>query len=155
MKYIRAAMAMLLLLSGSRAPAQIGAPMSTPLDQWRPVPAGTWKITSIRSGSPSGPQSATTTTVACPYSAPLFLTNMANIKLGEAGCRHETYKLSEHTYHIATQCRALRGNDHFETTTLQLSGDGRHFTAATTWRNSSNNITLQREGELLSGCKAN
>lgn len=155
MKDVYASVVLLLIFSGSSALAQIGAPIPTPLDQWRPVAPGTWKIKSIRSGSAASQQPATTTTVACPYSALLFLNKMASVKVGEAGCRHETYKLSEQSYHITTQCRGLRGADHYETTTLQVSNDGRRFTAATTWNNSNDTVTLQREGELLSECKAN
>src|SRR5262245_17786827 len=153
MKYARTALVLLLTFSASGSRAQIGTPIPTPLDQWRPILPGTWKITSSRSGSTTTSKPATTTTVACPYSAPLFLTSVANIKAGEAGCEHETYQVSDHTFHIATRCRQLRSNDHFETTTLQVSDNGRHFLAVTTWRDSGDNITLQRNGELLSRCR--
>jgi hypothetical protein len=84
----------------------------------------------------------------------LFLNDVANIQLGEPGCRYATYKLSDQVFHIAAQCRALRGPDHFETTTLDVSDDGRRFTAATTWGTSSGSVTVQREGELVADCKA-
>lgn len=153
MEYLRARLALLLLLAATASPAQIAAPIPTPLDQWQPVSPGTWRIKSLRSDS--GGQAETTTSLACPYSALLFMNSMANIKLGEAGCRHETYRLSAHSYHIATRCAALRAKDHIETTTLLVSDDGRRFVAATTWSSPHGHVTLQREGEFLSECKAN
>lgn len=155
MKSIQLSLAVLLLLGESMASAQVAAPIPTPLDQWRPVSPGTWKIKALRSSGSSVQQPTTATSLACPYSALLFLRSMADLKLGEAGCRHETYKMSEHIYHIATYCKTLRGKEHVETTTLQVLDNGKRFVAATTWDGPPYSVTLQREGELVSECKSN
>ena len=155
MRRLCLSLALLCVFARPGAPDQIGPAIKTPIDQWRPVRPGTWTIKSTRSDSRAGQSPAAATISACPYSALLFLNNMADIQLGESGCRYATYKLSDQVYHIAAHCRALRGRDHFETTTLKVSDDGRQFTAATTWETSSGSVTMQREGALVADCKAN
>src|SRR3954470_13614982 len=117
MRLLCLSLALLALLARSSGPGQIGSAIDTPIDRWRPVSPGTWRIKSIRSDSPSGQPPATTTSSACPYSALLFLNNMANTPIGESACRYETHQVSQYVYHIVAHCKALRGSDHFETTT--------------------------------------
>ena len=153
MRRLCLSLALLCVFARPGAPDQIGPAIKTPIDQWRPVRPGIWTVKSIRSDSRVGQSPAVEKISACPYPAMLFLNDVANIQLGEAGCRYTTYKLSEQVYHIAAHCRALRGGDHFETTTLKVSDDGRQFTAATTWDTSSGGVTVQREGGLVADCK--
>ena len=155
MKYVQTSIASMLLSAAVSAPAQIGAPIPTTIEHWRPVSTGTWKITSVLSDSALRHPSVSTTSLVCPYSALLFLNHSANFKIGKAGCRHSVYKLSEQNYHIATQCRELRGGNHFETTSLRVSDGGQKFYAVTTWSGPQGSSTLQREGEFLSACAAN
>jgi hypothetical protein len=154
MRQVCLSLALLVLFARFGAPEQMGSAIKTPIDQWRPVRPGTWSVKSTRSDSPVGQPPAVAMISACPYPSMLFLNNVANIQLGEPGCRYGTYKLSDQVYHIAAHCRALRGRDHFETTTLQVSDDGRKFAAATTWDTSSGSMTVQRVGELVADCKA-
>lgn len=145
----------LFLLIVPSAAQELRRAIETPIDNWRPVRPGIWKVTSTMSDE-SGtklPQAATTS--ACPYPAILFLNNLATIRLAESGCRYSTYRLSDQVFHIAAHCKALGGGDHVETTTLQASGDGRRFTTATTWSTSRGSVTLQRDGEFVAECRAN
>jgi len=141
------------LMLGAFATAQSLTPIATPIETWRPVEPGSWRLSSTRSDA-KPPQAATVaTSLACPYSATLFLARLAPIKLGEAGCRHSTYQLSPHSYHIATECSVLHGGSHYETTTLNVADDERHFVAVTSWSGPSGAISIRRDGEWISGCK--
>lgn len=152
MRFVGVSLVLLCVFARSSASQQTGAAIQTPIDQWRPVRPGTWTVTSTRTDSRSGQPPAVTTTSACPYPALLFLNKLADIPIGESGCRYNTYQLSDPIYHIVAQCRALRGGDHFETTTLRVAEDGRQFTAATSWSGSSGSVTLQREGKFVADC---
>jgi hypothetical protein len=134
---------------------ELHRPIETPIDKWRPVHPGIWKVTSTTSDKTGKKPPQTTTTSACPYPAVLFLNNFATMRLAESGCRYSTYRLSDQVFHIAADCRALRGGDHVETTTLQASADGRRFTTATTWSTSGGSVTMQRDGELVAECNGN
>ena len=133
---------------------QIEGPIPTPIDQWQPVLSGQWSITTKRFDS-SGVDSPQTkqNISACPYSSLLFLNPSAPIKLGEAGCQFRAYRISKTQFHIAARCKALRGPDHYETTTLLVSPNGRAFSSATTWIESKGSVTIRSEGTLTSECK--
>ena len=146
--------ALLVVMFAIMVAAQSVAPIATPIDTWRPVEPGSWRLSSTRSDAKSGQAPAVATTLACPFSATLFLANLAAIKLGEAGCRPTTYQLSSHSFHIATECSVLRGGSHYETTTLNVADDERHFVAVTTWSGPSGAISVRRDGEWISGCKS-
>jgi len=147
-------LALVLLFAPSTA-QELRQAIETPIDSWQPVRPGIWKVTSTTSDQSGTKPPLTTSTSACPHPALLFLNNFATIRLAELGCRYNTYRLSDHVFHIAAHCRALRSGDHVETTTLQTSSDGRRFTTATTWSTSQGIVTLQREGEFVAECKAN
>jgi hypothetical protein len=145
----------LSLLAVPSTAQELHRPIETPLDKWRPVQAGIWKVTSTISDETGRRLPQTATASACPYPAVFFLNSFAPIRLAESGCRYSTYRLSDQVFHIAAQCSALRGGEHIETTTLQASADGRRFTTATTWRTPGGTVTMQRDGEFVSDCKAN
>src|SRR5215471_7716920 len=115
----------------------IEGPIETRIGQWQPVLPGKWTVSSKRFEGGRGQAAAEATTkvetLACPYSSLLVLRSHAPVKLGEPGCVFHTYQLSKNEYHIVARCRTLAGKDHYETTTLTVSSDGKSFSSATSW----------------------
>lgn len=135
---------------------QLEGPIETRIDQWQPVLPGKWTVSSKRfeGGHEQASFAATTKaeTLACPYSSLLVLRSHAPVKLGEPGCVFRTYQLSKNEYHIVSRCRILAGKDHYETTTLMVSSDGKSFSSATSWTDPKSTVTLRSEGAWSAAC---
>jgi hypothetical protein len=135
---------------------QFEGPIETRIDQWQPVLPGKWTVSTKRfEGGHEQTSSAATTkaeTLACPYSSLLVLRSHAPVKLGEPGCIFRTYQLSRNEYHIVSRCRTLAGKDHYETTTLTVSSDGKSFSSATSWTEPNGTVTLRSEGAWSAPC---
>ena len=138
-------------------PQQLEGPIETRVDQWQPVLPGKWAVSTRKfemaheqNTASASPQTAV---LACPYSSLLILRSHAAIKLGEPGCQFRTSRVSENEYHIVARCRTLSGKDHYETTTLTVSKEGKAFSSATTWIEPSGSTTLRTEGVWSAGCE--
>jgi hypothetical protein len=136
---------------------QIEAPIDTRIDRWQPVLPGQWIVSSKRfpakQTDASSATSTQTTASACPYSSLLFLRSDASVKLGEPGCQFRAYQLSKNEYHIVARCRTLSDKDHYETTTLTVSNEGKAFSSATTWIEPKGSITMRMEGAWSTACR--
>jgi len=124
--------------------------------EWQPVSPGKWTVSTKRfeAGHEQASSAASTQNEvsACPYPSLLFLRSHAAVKLGEPGCQFRTYRLSKNEYHIVARCRTLTGKDHYETTTLTISTEGKGFSSATTWIEPAGNITVRTEGVWSAAC---
>jgi hypothetical protein len=145
-----------LILMVAVSAQQLEGPIETRIDQWQPVLPGKWTVSTKRfeGGHEQASFGATTKTetLACPYSSLLVLRSHAPVKLGEPGCVFRTYHLSKSEYHIVSRCRTLAGKDHYETTTLTVSSDGKSFSSATSWTEPKNTVTLRSEGSWSAAC---
>jgi hypothetical protein len=135
---------------------QLEGPIETRIDQWQPVLPGKWTVSTKRFEGGHEPASGAATTkaetLACPYSSLLVLRSHAPVKLGEPGCTFLTYQLSKSLYHIVSRCRTLAGKDHYETTTLSVSSDGKSFSSVTSWTEPQSTVTLRSEGTWSAAC---
>jgi hypothetical protein len=135
---------------------QFEGPIETRVDQWQPVLPGKWTVSRKRfvAGHEQVSPSASTQAAAsaCPYSSLMILRSQATVKLGEPGCQFRTYRVSKNEYHIVAQCRTLAGKDHYETTTLTVSNEGKAFSSATTWIEPNGSITVRTEGVWSEAC---
>ena len=135
---------------------RLEGPIETHVDQWQPVLPGEWTISTRRfaPGREQAPAAVSTQqgVSGCPYPALFFLRSHAPVKLGELGCQFRTYRVSNNQYHIVARCRTLAGKDHFETTTLTVSREGKAFSSATTWSEPAGAITLRTEGAWSATC---
>jgi hypothetical protein len=150
-----------ILLSGSLTlmmvyAQQVEGPVETRVDQWQPVLAGKWTVSTKSFGVgheravPAAPTQAAAS--ACPYPSLFFLRSHAPVTLGEPGCQFRTYRVSKNEYHIVARCRTLAGKDHYETTTLIVSNEGKAFSSATTWIEPKGSITVRTEGVWSAAC---
>lgn len=135
---------------------QLEGPVETRVDQWQPVLPGSWTLSTKRfdAGNEQALSAAPTQAAvsACPYPSLLFLRSHAPVRLGEPGCQFRTYRVSKNEYHIVTRCRTLAGKDHYETTTLTVSNEGKTFSSATTWMEPKGSITVRTEGVWSAAC---
>jgi hypothetical protein len=135
---------------------QLEGPIETRVDQWQPVLPGSWTLSTKRfeAGHEQTPPAATTQAgaSACPYPSLFFLRCQAPVKLGEPGCQFRTYRISKNEYHIVARCRTLAGKDHYETTTLTVSNEGKAFSSATTWIEPQGGVTLRTQGVWSAAC---
>jgi hypothetical protein len=135
---------------------RLEGPIDVNTAQWQPVSPGKWTVSTKRfeagheQASSAAPMQDTIS--ACPYPSLLFLRSHASVKLGEPGCQFLTYRLTKNEYHIVARCRTLSGTDHYETTTLTVSTDGKGFSSATTWTERTASITVRREGVWSATC---
>jgi hypothetical protein len=148
-----------ILVSGSLSllmvyAQQVEGPIETRVDQWQPVLPGKWMVSTKRFETDQGSPAASTQAgvSACPYPSLFFLRSHAPVKLGEPGCQFRTYQVSKNEYHIVAQCRTLAGKDHYETTTLTVSNEGKAFSSATTWIEPKGSITVRKEGVWSAAC---
>jgi Protein of unknown function (DUF3617) len=151
-----------ILLSGSLSlmmvyAQQLESPIETRVDKWQPVLPGKWTVSTKRfeAGQEQALAAASTQAAAsaCPYPSLFFLRNQAPVKLGEPGCQFRTYRVSKNAYHIVARCRTLAAKDHYETTTLTVSNEGKAFSSATTWIEPQGGITVRTEGVWLAACE--
>jgi hypothetical protein len=135
---------------------QLEGPIETRADQWQPVLPGKWTVSTKRfeAGREQASPAASTQAgaSACPYSSLFILQSHAPVKLGEPGCQFRTYRVSKNEYHIVARCRTLAGTDHYETTTLTVSNEGKAFSSATTWIEPKGSITVRTEGVWSAAC---
>ena len=148
------------LLGGLTVPTvsaqQLAGAVDARIDQWQPVLPGSWTVWTRKFGAgvddallgPSGQSQVS----ACPYSSLFILRSHAAVKLGKSGCQFHVYQLSTSDYHLAARCRTLSGKDHYETTTLAVSNEGRAFTSATTWSEPRGSVTVRMEGVWSTPC---
>lgn len=131
-------------------------PIEVGITEWQPVSPGKWRVSTKRFGPRDGRSSsggsAGVGVSACPYPSVMFLRSYASVKLGEAGCQFQTYRLSPNDYHIIARCRTLGGKDHFETTTLTVSNESKAFKSATTWIEATGSITVRTDGVWSGPC---
>jgi hypothetical protein len=126
--------------------------ISTPIDQWKPITPGIWEVQSAQSSAQS--KASITTAFACPFPSLVFLRTQSDVKLGKAGCRFETRRLSEEVYHIVGRCALLSGKMQTETTTLHVTTRGTQFVSVTTWAESAGIKAVRQEGRFVSTCPA-
>jgi hypothetical protein len=135
---------------------QLEGPIETRVDQWQPVLPGKWAVSTKRfeaGHEQASPAASTQAGVSgCPYSSTFILRSHAPVKLGEPGCQFRTYRISKNEYHIVARCRTLAGKDHYETTTLTVSNEGKAFSSATTWIEQMGSITVRTEGVWSTAC---
>lgn len=135
---------------------RLEGPIEVDIARWQPVSPGKWTVSTKRFAAgqeQASPAASTQDRVsACPYSSLLFLRSQASVKLGEPGCQFRTYRLSKNEYHIVARCRTLAGKDHYETTTLTVSTEGKGFSSATTWVEPTGSITVRTEGVWSAAC---
>ena len=135
---------------------RLEGPIETRVDQWQPVLPGKWTISTRRFEAGHEQASAAGSTrdgvSACPYPSLFFLRSQAPLKLGEPGCQFRTYRVSRNEYHIVARCRTLAGKDHYETTTLTVSNEGKAFSSATTWIQPTGSVTVRTEGAWSAAC---
>jgi hypothetical protein len=151
----------IIVLSGSLSlmmayAQQLEGPIETRVDQWQPVLPGKWAVSTKRfeAGHERALPAASTqaAALACPYPSLFFLRSQAPVKLGEPGCQFRTYRVSKNEYHIVARCRTLAGTDHYETTTLTVSNEGKAFSSATTWIEPQGDVTVRTEGTWSAAC---
>lgn len=134
---------------------EVESPIETRVEQWQPVVPGQWNVTTKKfdMGHEHALPSMSTRASTCPFSSLFFLRSRSSVKLGKPGCQFRTFKLSKNEYHIVAQCRTLANKDHYETTTLTVSNQGKGFSSATTWIEPTGSVTLRSEGTWIADCR--
>jgi len=146
---IACAFVLMMLPTGTSAD---GRPIATPLDAWRPVEPGRWRLTSVISVGIGIPRETTRLVDACPWPSLLLLRYSGSEKLGKAGCRHDTVELPNRRYRVTTRCALLAGGESNETTVFEIVSD-REFTAIGSFRESGRAVSINETATWVEPCQ--